>query len=287
MKAGFATILFALAAVRNAGFSPRGDVIVQSVISEEDGGAGALATILRGYRADATVFNEPTRLSVVPAQGGSLVVRLHVPGRSAHACNRDEGVSSIENFSFLHQGLLAFEAERNTKINHRLYQEISNKIPINIGRISGGNWPSSVPESVIAEGRAGLIPGEDATEFKAEFVGRILDIASADPWLREHQPRIEWFSGQFAPAEIPGDHPLVSAIIDAHTSVTGVHPKVEGVTYGADMRRFLHVGGMPCVMYGAGDVRVARYSDEVVHLDEVMTATKTIALLIANWCGVE
>ncbi|CAA9565707.1 MAG: Acetylornithine deacetylase, partial [uncultured Thermomicrobiales bacterium] len=39
MKAGLATNLVALVAVRAAGFAPRGDVIVQSVVSEEDGGA--------------------------------------------------------------------------------------------------------------------------------------------------------------------------------------------------------------------------------------------------------
>src|SRR5688500_2491602 len=75
MKAGLATHLIALQALRDAGLHLRGDVTVESVISEEDGGAGALAAILRGYTADGAIITEPTRLAVVPAQGGSLVFR--------------------------------------------------------------------------------------------------------------------------------------------------------------------------------------------------------------------
>jgi acetylornithine deacetylase len=287
MKAGLATHLTALAALQDAGLRPRGDVIVESVISEEDGGAGTLATILRGYHADGAIITEPTNLTVVPAQGGSLVFRLHVPGRSAHACVRDEGVSAIEKFAVLHRALLAFEAERNEAIDHPLYADIANKVPINIGIVRGGSWPSSVPEWLIAEGRAGLVPGEDVATFAAEFVATVDRAATGDDWLRDHQPRVEWFSGQFAPAEIAGDSPLVEAISRAHRAVTGTNPERTGVTYGADMRHFLLFGNMPCLMYGAGDVRLAHFTDESIALDDVMTATKTIAAAIAAWCGID
>jgi acetylornithine deacetylase len=287
MKAGLVTNLFALAAIRQAGLTPRGDVIIESVISEEDGGAGTVAAILRGHCANAAVITEPTQLAVVPAQGGSLVFRLHIEGRSAHACVRDEGMSAIEKFGVIHQDLLRFEAERNAAIDHPLYGGIANKIPINIGKIAAGNWPSSVPESLVAEGRAGLIPGETIDGFKHEFLERIDKAAYSDPWLKEHPPRVEWFSGQFAPAEVATNHPLVSALSSAHEEVTSERLKLEGVTYGADMRHFLHAAAIPCVMYGAGDVRVAHYSDEYIDLDDVQTATKTIALLIANWCSID
>ncbi|MEA2528952.1 MAG: acetylornithine deacetylase [Thermomicrobiales bacterium] len=287
MKAGLATHLIALAALADAGLRPRGDVIVQSVISEEDGGAGTLATILRGYRADGAIITEPTNLAVIPAQGGSLVFRLHVPGRSAHACVRDEGVSAIEKFAVLHRALIAFEAERNAAIDHPLYAHIANKIPINIGVVRAGAWPSSVPEWLIAEGRAGLVPGEDLDAFRREFVAVVDRAADADEWLRTERPRVEWFSGQFAPAEVPIDSPLVRAVAEAHREVTGDEAKLDAATYGADMRHFLLFGETPCVMYGAGDVRLAHFTDESVPIEDVVTATKTIALTIATWCGVD
>jgi acetylornithine deacetylase len=285
MKAGLAANLFALIAVRDAGIELRGDVHVESVIGEEDGGAGTLAAILRGYRADAAIITEPTKLAVVPAQGGSLVFRLHVPGRSAHGCVRDEGISAIEKFSYLHRALLDFEAERNATLDHPLYAEIANKIPISIGVVRAGAWPSSVPESLIAEGRAGLVPGETLGELCTAFVNVIDRAADADPWLRDNRPTVEWFSGQFEPAEVSTDSPVVQLLLQSHLAVTGEPATIEAVTYGADMRHFVNFAGMPCAMYGAGDVRVAHFTDEHVDLDELRTVTRTIANAIARFCA--
>ena len=286
MKAGLATNLFAVEALRRAGFRLRGDVHVESTISEEDGGAGALAAIVRGYRADAALITEPTRLAIIAGQGGSLMFRLHVPGRSAHACVRDEGVSAIEAFARLHQGLLAFEARRNRAIDDPLYASYANKIPINIGTLRAGSWPSSVPEWLVAEGRAEMVPGEDLQTFKGVFRDEVARIAAGDPWLRDHPPTVEWLSGQFAAAGVPADSPLVETLAAAHRAATGEAAPVEGVTYGADMRHFVLAGGMPCAMYGAGDVRLAHAPNESVPLDEVRTATRTVAGMLAAWCGV-
>jgi acetylornithine deacetylase len=287
MKGGLASNLFALLALERAGFRPRGDVILQSVISEEDGGAGALAAVLAGPRADAAIISEPTRRAVVPAQGGSLMFRIHLTGRSAHACVRDEGHSAIESWAVVHRGLLAFEARRNREIDHPLYQPISNKIPINVGTLRSGSWPSSVPEWLVAEGRAGMVPGEHLENFKTEFLAEVDRIADADPWLADHRPRVEWMEGQFAAAGIDAGHPLVETVKEAHRATDGAEPPVEAVTYGADLRHFVLAGGMPCVMYGAGDVRLAHAPDESIPLDELQAATATLAVAIARWCGVE
>lgn len=287
MKGGVIANLFALRALERTGYTPSGDVIVESTISEEDGGAGALAAVLRGYVADGALISEPTNLQIVAAQGGSLMFRLHVPGLSAHACVRDEGVSAIENFSYLHTGLLAFEARRNREIDHPLYDRIQNKIPINIGTIQGGAWASSVPEFVIADGRAGLVPGEELDHFKRQLAEEVARLASQHPWLKDNPPRIEWLTGQFAPSGVPVQSPLVESLAHVVEQVTGSEAVVTGVTYGADMRHFVNTGGMPCVMFGAGDVRHAHAPDESIDLQELMTAIVVTAAFIAGWCGVE
>ena len=132
------------------------------------------------------------------AQGGALMFRLQVHGLSAHACVRDEGVSAVEKFAYLHQGLLEFEARRNAEITHPLYAGMRIKAPINVGIVRAGSWASSVPESLIAEGRAGLVPGEDMATFKTEVATEIARLADDDPWLCEHPPEVTWLNGQFA-----------------------------------------------------------------------------------------
>lgn len=73
----------------------------------------------------------------------------------------------------------------------------------------------------------------------------------------------------------------------AHKRVTGEKPRIEGVPYGADMRLFTLFGEMLCVMYGAGDVAVAHQVDEHISITELVTATKTIACLLIDWCGAD
>jgi acetylornithine deacetylase len=161
MKGGLVTHLVALDALCDLGLGLRGDVTVAATVGEENGGLGALSTVLRGYRADAAIITEPTRLALVPAQGGSLVFRLKIRGRSAHAAVRDEGVSALEKFVPIFENLHELEQERNGVLSHPLYDRISNKVPINIGVVRAGSWASTVPETLVAEGRVGLIPGEE------------------------------------------------------------------------------------------------------------------------------
>ena len=287
MKGGLVTHLVALDALADLGLRLRGDVTVAATVGEENGGLGALSTILRGYRADAALITEPTRLALVPAQGGSLVFRLKVPGRSAHAAARDEGVSALEKFVPIFEDLQELERERNAALSHPLYDGIKNKVPINVGLVRAGNWASTVPESLVAEGRVGLIPGEDVDPFKELVAERVGAVGGRDPWLREHPPELTWFGGQFAPAEVALDAPICEALSEAQELVTGEKPSVEGVPYGADMRLFIDFGGMPCVMYGAGDVNVAHAPDEHISITELLTAATTLACLLVDWCGVD
>ena len=286
MKGGIATFLLALDALDAAGVCLRGDVTIAATTGEEDGGVGAVATILRGYSADAALITEPTRLALVIACEGSLVFRITVPGKSAHAAARDEGVSAFEKFIPIFQDLQAFERERNASLRHPLYDEIANKVPVNVGVVRAGVWASTVPESLVAEVRVGFLPGEDLYAFWDQVQARIMAVAGADDWLRERPPALEWFGGQFIAADVPVDSPIVQAVAAAHERVTGERAAIEGVPYGADMRHFIQLGDMPCLMYGAGDVGIAHQADEHISLSEIQTAAKTIATLLIDWCGV-
>ena len=285
MKGGLVTHLAALDALSELGITLKGDVTVAATVGEEDGGLGALSTVLRGYRADAALITEPTRLALVTAQGGSLVFRLTVTGRSAHAAVRDSGVSAFEKFLPIFEDLKNLESERNLTLSHPLYDVLENKVPVNIGVVRAGDWASTVPETLVAEGRIGLIPGEEMETFQDLVAARIQSIAARDPWLREHPPELEWFGGQFAPSETPANAPISEAVKTAHELVTGEKPSVEGVTYGADMRLFIRFGEMPCVMYGAGSVEHAHAPDEHLSIPDLLTATKTIACLLVEWCA--
>jgi acetylornithine deacetylase len=293
-KAGVVCAVHAARALRAAGVRLGGRLLVESVVGEEDGGTGTLATILAGYSADSAVVVEPTELRVVPAQAGALSFRLTVPGLAAHGCVREEGVSAVEKFRPLHDALLALEAERNGRARDRdaandrpLYSAHRLPIPLCIGRVHAGEWNSTVPECLVAEGRYGIDVGESPAAAQREFEAAVATAADADPWLRKHRPRIEWPGGRFESALTPLDAPIVGAVSDAFEAVTGLVARLEGVTYGADMRLLVNEAGIPTVLFGPGDVRGSHRPDESVAIDDLETATRTLIVSAMRFCGCE
>ena len=296
MKGGLVSALFAAKAVRDADVRLRGRLSVASVVGEEDGGTGTLATILRGHTADGAIVVEPTELAVIPAQAGSLVFRLVVPGLAAHACVREEGMSAVEKFVPLFAALRRLEAERCGVAagaadvagdpHAPLFARYRLPWPIEIGTVRAGDWVSSVPDRLIAEGRLGVAIGEQPAAARLAFEAAIARAAAADPWLAEHPPTVEWWGGRIDPAVTDPSDPIVTAVVAAATAVSGEAPPVEGVTYGADMRLLVNVGGIPTVLFGPGDVRVAHMPDEHVRIDELRTAAETLIVAALRFCGV-
>jgi acetylornithine deacetylase len=287
MKGGLCCALFAAKAIQDAGVSLQGKLMIQSVIGEEDGGVGTLAAVVRGYRSDAAVIMEPTELMIAPAQAGALNFRLVVPGYPAHGCFREEGVSAIEKFMPIYQALMALEAERNQNNTEPMFANYRLPYAVTVGTVRAGNWASTVAESLTCEGRFGVAVDEDMAAARRTLEEAVAQAAQADDWLRHHQPTVEWWGGQFAPASIPGDHPIVTTVSQAFTAVTEMPAHIQGMTYGADMRLLVNEGGIPTVLFGPGDVRKAHQPDEYVPIDDLIVAVRTLALTALRFCGYE
>lgn len=278
MKGGLMASLYAIKAIKEAGVPINGSLMIQSVIGEEDGGIGTFASLLRGHVGDAAIVCEPTRLSLIPAQAGALTFLVRVRGKSAHASVRLEGVSSLEKYLDIHKALIELEKTRNSEVTHPLLSTFDVAYPLNIGRIQAGNWPSSVPEELIFEGRIGVAMGEDSVSVRHQFEHTLQRLADADPWLCNHQPEIVWSGGQYDSAEIPGDHYLVKLLERCVHDLTGDRAAIEGATYGSDLRLFVNMGGIPALLFGPGDVTIAHMADEFVNVQEVILAARVYIL---------
>lgn len=287
MKGGLCCAIEAARAIRRAGIELNGKLMIQSVIGEEDGGVGTLATCLRGYSADAAIIMEPTELMIAPAQAGCLNFRIEVPGRAAHGAVRLEGVSAIENAMLIYKAVMAFEKERNAVIDDPRFAAYEMPYPICIGTIQGGNWASTVAELVTMEGRYGTAVGEDSAEARAKFEAIVAAAAAKDDFLRNNPPRVSWWGGQFEPAGIDTDHPIVSTVADAFSQITDLPATLQGMTYGADMRLLVNQANTPTIMFGPGDVRKAHQPDEYVPLNDLITVTRTLTLTILRFLGAQ
>lgn len=283
MKAGLLAAVYAVKALRHAGVRLRGDLLVESVIGEEEGGVGSLATLLRGYRAEAVVILEPSRLAVAPVAAGVALFRLTVEGLSAHSSTREYGVSALEKFIPLFQVLRELEREVNREVADPRFRRYRLPLSLNIHRLQTGGAQSMVPDRLVAEGRYGYL-GRTVEEARRRFEARLAEVAAADPWLAEHPPKVEWL-GAGEPSEASPE--LVDALVSAFHAVAGRAPDVEGVPYRSDMCILGNAEGLPTVIFGPGDVRQAHFPDESVPLAEYRRAIEVLAAFIVQWCGVE
>ncbi|MDO0912696.1 ArgE/DapE family deacylase [Streptomyces sp. DT2A-34] len=285
MKAGLVAHLAALGAIRAAGVRLRGRVGVHFVVGEEDGGLGAFGTLRRGHRGDVCVITEPTGGALVTANAGALTFRLAVPGKAAHGSSRDQGVSAIDAYVPLHRALARLEAERNRDV-HPLMAEHPIPYALSVGTVRAGDWASSVPDLLVAEGRLGVRLGEEPAEARGAFERCVAEACAGDPWLREHPAVVSWPGGQFASGRLPEGHPLPEVIRGARADVVGGGGGLRecGAPYGSDLR--LYAGaGIPTLQFGPGDIRVAHSERELVSIAEVVEVARTLAVTVLRTVG--
>lgn len=284
MKAGVVAALAALVAVQRAGVRLRGTVAFHSVVSEEDGGLGAFGTLARGHVGDACVIPEPTGRRVVTANAGALTFRLDVPGRAAHGSSRYEGVSAIEAFARVHAALLDLERERCADPDP-LMAGYEIPYPLSIGVVRAGDWASTVPDALVAEGRYGVRLDESPDDARAAFEARVAEVCAGDVWLRDHPVRVTWSGGQFASGRLPAGHALLGAAQQAWATATGgPEPAPRGGPYGSDLRLYA-AAGVPTLHLGPGDVRQAHTAREYVPVEEMHATARALALMVLRHCG--
>ncbi len=257
MKAGFIAGMFA---ALDAG----GDVAVCGVSGEEDGGIGAYLALQHGLTAQQCVIPEPTDLTIMPANAGSLTFRITLPGVAAHGARRWDGHNALEALPDILTRLRELETTRNAEVPEVL-KSWPIAYPISIGRIVGGDWPSTVMAEVALDGRYGVRLGETIPEAMSAFE-EALDGTGA---------HIEWFGGRYASAALPSDDPLVQQLSIAHADVTGQAPAIIGGTYGSDLRQLL-AAGIPTVQYGPGDAALAHSEDEEVPMADVQRCREVL-----------
>lgn len=286
MKAGVAANFAVARALHRSGLVLERPLAVHAVVGEEDGGVGAFATLLRGHTGDAAVITEPTAGRLVTAAAGALTFRIEVPGLAAHGSTRTSGQSAIDAYLPIHRALADLEAARNADVD-RQFTGTDLPYAISVGVVRAGEWSSTVPDALVAEGRYGVRLGEPLGAARAQLERAVSTAAAAHPWLAEHPPQVTWPGGQFASGQLPDGHPLAGELQTAATDTGSPCPQPFAAPYGSDLRLYAGLDGtpgIPTLHYGPGDIGVAHATDEYVDLDEVVAVARALTVLAVRRC---
>lgn len=287
MKAGHAANLFCLDALKRIGLRPAATVYVQSVVEEESTGNGALMTHLRGYRADAVLIPEPEEEMLVRANTGVLWFQVEVRGVPVHVREMGAGANAIDAAYRVIGALRGLEEDLNReKAGREHFEEIDHPINLNIGKIEGGDWASSVPCWCRIDCRIGLYPGVSAEELAKRVEACVLAYARSDTFLANNPPKVS-FNGFYSEGYVLEPGSEAEAVLGrAHQASTG-KPLESFMTAGyLDTRVYALYDKVPALCYGPISQNIHAF-DERVSLASLKRITGTMALFVAEWCGVE
>lgn len=292
MKAGLVANLFALNALKDIGYQPAADVYFQSVVEEECTGNGMLACFQRGYQADAALIPEPFAEQLVSAQIGVIWFQVHLKGKPVHVLEAGSGFNAIDASLPLIAALKELEKRWNGPGHaHPHYDHHDHPLNLNIGKIRGGDWASSVPAWCCVDVRMGIYPGQDIFAARAEIEACIYKAADSDPYLRKNHPEII-YNGFLAEGYCLADHDkpetrlAISTLENAHRAVTGDALKQAAITATTDARFPGLYWDTPALVYGPAADAIHGFNERV-ELESVRRITQSIALFIAGWCGLE
>jgi acetylornithine deacetylase len=288
MKAGDISNVMAFRALQLAGLRPTAEVQFQSVIEEECSGNGALACMVALPKCDAVIIPEPGPgvEAIYTAEVGVIWAWVTVTGRPTHVREMQAGVNAIEAAYVISQRFKEYEAEANRAENvHPSFFGVNHPVNVNFGTVQGGEWNSSVPTRAKIGLRVGIMMGNTAVRVKAE-IERIVAEAAQDGRLRGAQVKLE-FSGFMAdPCVFDQQAPIVQMVRRNFAETNGHELRDYAASGLTDGRFFTLYQDTPVACFGP-DADAIHGIDESVGLDSFHATTRTIALTLAEWCGVE
>jgi acetylornithine deacetylase len=292
MKGGVAAMVLAAEVLARLDIRLAGDLLVNTVTDEESSGAGGIACVAHGVRADAGIVPEPTGFEVWIACRGSVYPTITVPGRPGHAELRqphwrDGGaVNAIEKAEIVLAAIARLREEWRTRADlQHPYLSPPDIVPT---LMRAGEWSVTYPASCEITSAVLFPPAlADADGYGSrvrrevqEWIGRA---CAADPWLAEHPPAFSW-SADIPPMEIPPGDPIVETVLAA-SGDAGEPARLGGLDSWYDGATYTLSAATPSVGFGPRSIGSAHTIDELVPVEDLVRCAQAIALAAVRFCG--
>jgi acetylornithine deacetylase/succinyl-diaminopimelate desuccinylase family protein len=263
VKGAMAAMLMALARLCRERPSSAASVILACTVDEEFTHSGSSRLAETRLGADLAVVAEPSGLDLVHCHKGALRWKIRTRGVACHSSTPEHGINAI----YLMGRVVGNLAQYADALRQSLPDPILGPPSLSVGRIEGGQSVNVVPDWCEIDVDRRLIPGENSTQalehargFLLERMGSLEGIEFAEPWT-------------VMPPLAPNLGEWVGPLKVAVKAATGREPNVVGVPYGTDAGP-LGARGVPCVVFGPGDIAQAHTKDEWIELDQVRQAAE-------------
>ena len=231
-------------------------------------GGGELAQLC-GARPDLAIIAEPTNLHIVEAHKGVSRWLLTTKGVPCHSSRPEMGQNAIYRMA----KVLAILEEHARTLSSRPGDAVLGPGTLSVGRIQGGISVNTVPDRCAIEIDRRIAPGESP--------------ASADKLLRSALETglggwPEWLDLPQAWMSCPGldgsSQKVAKDALALALRASGIDPVAEAVPYGTDASTIAEAG-IPSVVFGPGDIRLAHTAAESIPIAELGRAEEVLIAL--------
>lgn len=293
LKAGITASLSALSLLDRAGVRLKGDVAYAFVGDEESGQPGTgvsagvadyVGRIANGtiVRPDFTIYVEPTRLAVYPAQMGFSIADITITGRSAYFGVPELGKDALKAA----HAVMAALWHHSDAIAARAEHDLVGRSFLLVTGLTGGGF-IAVPERCTLSLIHKLLPGQSLDDAAAEME-TVIRGAIADP---EITVEIVYPAGRDhrvggTGTEIDRNRSEVKLLSEVIASTMPGRGGIEGAPFWSEAPFFIGRLGCPAVYCAPGDIRNCHTFEERVDLEEYYAGILAFARFIARYCGV-
>jgi succinyl-diaminopimelate desuccinylase len=290
MKAGLAAAVYAAEAIRRAGITLSGTIEISGTVDEESGGFAGVAYLAEKKRlsaddTDFVIIPEPLNVDrVCIGHRGVYWFELEAHGRIAHGSMPFLGVNAIDHMAIvidqLHRELLPALATRTTSMP--VVPEAARHATLNINGVAGGQPIDGIQTPCVADVCRAVfdrrfLAEEDFPSVKAEIEDLLAQtmrrIPSLDVKLRDLMV--------VPPVRTPDHSPLVATLERQIERVLRRQPVQVASPGTYDHKHVDRIAGIRhCVAYGPGILDLAHQPDEWCGIDDLINATKVIALTL-------
>jgi acetylornithine deacetylase/succinyl-diaminopimelate desuccinylase family protein len=268
IKGGMAAMLVAFARLVRERPAGAASVLMACTVDEEFTHTGSSHLAGATHGADLAIVSEPTRLELVDCHKGAVRWKVRVKGVACHSSSPHLGINAIYRMARVVSALADHAADLSKAEAHPVLGPAS----LSIGRIEGGQSVNVVPDWCEIEVDRRIIPGETPAmalgRVHDDLLRRLGDAASG--WIEFSPPFVNMPALSPAAASAGRWQERVRAAL---APVLGRPPALSGVPYGTDAGP-LGASGLPCLVFGPGDIAQAHTKDEWIELEQVQIAAE-------------
>lgn len=291
MKAGDAAAFVAVKTLSGAGVKLKGDIILEYVVGELQGGVGTVKAIEEGVRADCFINMEPTDLNGMTLHAGSYNAVIEFTGVTRHISKREEAVDAV-----------AAAATFIPRFNAMTFSGAANEDHATVNRANIGvmrgsltpdfhDWrPPQIGDFARLSGTVRYGPSQSEESTLNDIRELLGELEAEVPGLQTKA--FKQHAGErpsMLPFKVERDAPLVKAVGGAYRQVRGTEqpqgPVKPYCFYGTDAAHLLHRLDMPGIVCGPGG-RYNTMPDERVDIPDYLDMIRIYMLAIMEICEI-